>query len=319
LDFFIEKYKRLAAADEDKSSINNIFFNRLIKHSGNSSKSILIYSGRWSNFSALSFSQSLLTTTKHSIFTLNFAHPFTTVANVNEMNPLFSSNLGESNYSAKYFFPSPVCLGEEGFDDEIHFGFAHNFMHFLLCKVKLNDKSAKNSLQMFYPFTHVEFKHYSVPEIKETGSEIGDQEFALAFFPKSSKNADTISQTGLFHRKVLDLARAWNVFDVYQLYSPHSSITQDMVNKIFEIKSDKASLDILCSCFCHSSLVDTPCLPTNRFRVIKLGSIKNIASPHSRAVALAILQRLGLVDQVFLLRTFFSRFVYVKTSLMLPS
>jgi len=220
---FVDKYKKLSSSESDKSSINNLFYNRLIKHGNNESKSILVFSGRWSNFSAISFSQSLIPTTKLSVYTLNFAHPLTNIPNAVEMNPLFSGSLGESNYSDKHFFPVPICLGEEGIDGETHFGFTHNLFYFLLCKVKLNDKFAKDASCMFHPFTHTQLKFYSSPEAKETGSEIEDH-FILASFLRGVKGVEVVAHSGLFHHKLLDAANAWNVFDVYQLYSPHFSV-----------------------------------------------------------------------------------------------
>lgn len=99
-----EKYKKLAALDTEKNSVNNQFVNRLSKHFENEEKSILIYSGHW-QFSGREFAQSLLPSTKLSIYTLFIAHPSPTaptskksilssrVASLTRISPLVSFSL----------------------------------------------------------------------------------------------------------------------------------------------------------------------------------------------------------------------------------
>jgi hypothetical protein len=123
----INKYKQRASTDVDKNSLNNIFYNKLLKHSNNEAKSILIFSGQWNNFSALSFAQSIAPSMKLSAYVLNFAHPLSNVSNAFELNPMITGNMGVNFSYDNYFFSSPICLGEEGFDGNLHFGFSHNF------------------------------------------------------------------------------------------------------------------------------------------------------------------------------------------------
>jgi hypothetical protein len=297
-----EKYKHLAAADNNKGSINSRFHNRLLIHSNNESKGILVFPGCWSNFSAVSFSQSLIPTTKLSVYSLSFAHPFTNIHNVCEVNPMISGGIGDSIYSDRHFFPTPICLGEEGIDGEIHYGYEHNRHFLILSKVKLTGKSARDNVSMFHPFTHTQLKYYESPDIKDTGSEIDDS-FVLASFLKGSKAIDAISQCGLFHRKVADLPNAWSNFDVFQLYSRHEPISKAALDKFLSLSCHDPTF--LGKGICDSALAYSPCSPNNRYRIIKLGSIKSISSPRLRSLPIAILQRLGLVDQVLPLANFY--------------
>ncbi len=109
LDMFVNKYKKLAAQDSDKRSINNIFHNRLVKHGNNATKSILIYPGQWQMHSAISFAQNILTHSRLSIYTLNITHPLTNPDNAEEMNPLLTGSLSACHTSERYL-SAAVCL-----------------------------------------------------------------------------------------------------------------------------------------------------------------------------------------------------------------
>ena len=110
LALIIEKYKKLAALDKDKRSINTIFYNRLLKHGGNEFKGVLLFSGRWNNFLPLALARSLAASSKLSFSILNFAHPFTDASNVVELNPMLTSTMGDGAFSSNHFFEKSVWV-----------------------------------------------------------------------------------------------------------------------------------------------------------------------------------------------------------------
>ena len=168
------------------------FHNSLIKNSGGSSRSVCLYGGAW-NFSAFSFAQSLLSTCNLSIYVLSRAHPLTNKDNVKEINTNLTGSLSESNTSERFFFTSPVYLGEMGFDGEMHFGFAHNAHFFIMSKLAhAHEKETQHD--MFHNLTHIDFPTYRPPEGKDTGSEIEDN-FVLASFVRGEKILRAFSKT----------------------------------------------------------------------------------------------------------------------------
>ena len=126
VDVLLVKYKKLASQEGEKKEIYTMFCSRLNKHYRNEDKGVLLYPGRWQNFSGLSLALSLLSSTRLSPYVLSFAHPLTTVSNANELNPFFSGHIHGSHISVSYLFTSPVSVGEVGLDGDVHFGYAHN-------------------------------------------------------------------------------------------------------------------------------------------------------------------------------------------------
>ena len=61
-------------ADKDKNSVNNIFHNKLLKHSSNKDKGLLVFGGSW-KFSGITLAQTLLSHCDLAIYTLCIAHP----------------------------------------------------------------------------------------------------------------------------------------------------------------------------------------------------------------------------------------------------
>ena len=148
---------------------------------------------------------------------------------------------------------------------------------------------------MFRPFTHTQLKHYTPPEIKETGSEIGE-DFFLASFLKGGKDAE-IDGSDFSYVKLPDVANAWSVFDIFQVSSRYFSITSEIVERFFDPQCNKDQSSCLGKGLCESSMVYTPCSPLNRYRIIKLGSLKPISHLRLRAAPIVMLQRFGLIDQ----------------------
>ena len=144
-------------------------------------------------------------------------HSLTNARNFLEMNPLFSGIYGEQNLSQTRFFSSPVCVGEETPCGKVHFSYSHNYFHFMLSRIKLEDKSSKISTGMFRRFKVVHFLSYKAPEFKETGSEVGD-DFVFASFLKGSPALDKVAKAGVSHYKILDPSMGSSNFDVCQLF-----------------------------------------------------------------------------------------------------
>jgi hypothetical protein len=221
----VDKYKNMAARDSDKNSVNHSFYNRLVKHANNETKSILVYPGQWHFLSAVSFSQSILTHSRLSVYTLNITHPLTNPANACELNPSLTASLSACHTAERYLLTQPVCLGEVGIDRETHYGFAHNTHHLILSKMKIEDKQFKQTRDaMFFPLTPLDLTRYTSPELKETGSEVSER-FILVSFVRGEKNLEGIQKNGIFHRKLLDSGRSWSNFEIFQLYSPNTTIT----------------------------------------------------------------------------------------------
>ena len=93
-----------------KTTIAAHFVNRLVKHGNNANKSVRVLSGKWTGFSAITFSQSLLASSPLSFYALYFAHLFTNVHNVCEINPVLAGSHGGCNLESTYFFLSQVCV-----------------------------------------------------------------------------------------------------------------------------------------------------------------------------------------------------------------
>ena len=240
LSSITEKYKRLASLDKEKDSVNNQFYNRLIKHRDNENKGVLIFAGCWRNFSSLSLAKSLAPSTKLSFLVLDFAHPLSNVRNVRELNPMTSGSIGDSSFSASYFFSSEVCLGEKDMGGDVHFGFAYNSHHLILSVVRKESKSDHSST-MFHSLAVVDPQDYSPFEVKETGSEIHQEDFVIATFLKGSKEIDAIAKAGFYCRKIPDLANSWNAFDVYQIYAIHDCVSCDTIRSFLLSKSQSVT------------------------------------------------------------------------------
>jgi hypothetical protein len=102
ISMLVDKYKNMAARDSDKNSVNHSFYNRLVKHANNETKSILVYPGQWHFLSAVSFSQSILTHSRLSVYTLNITHPLTNSANACELNPSLTASLSACHTAERY-------------------------------------------------------------------------------------------------------------------------------------------------------------------------------------------------------------------------
>ena len=142
-------------------------------------------------------------------------------------------------------------------------------------------------------FTHVPLRHYVLPEAKETGSELVGEDFVLASFLKGDESLHKVAQAGVSYFKLTDPSGSWSNFDVCQLFPPAGSSWSHV-----PAKSKSFRAELLGSGFCDPAVVFTPCRPDNSLRVVKLGSIKSISALKMRAAPLAILKRLGVIDQV---------------------
>src|SRR6185437_7842886 len=98
---------------------------------------------------------------------------------------VLAGSYGECSLESTYFFTSPVCLGEEFLDGDVHFGFTHNLFHLLLSKVKREDKDSKISTGMFRKLTRLPLTHYSPPEAKRQGQ----RSVRTLFLPPFSEGA----------------------------------------------------------------------------------------------------------------------------------
>ena len=83
------------------------------------------------------------------------------------------------------------------------------------------------------------------------------------------------------------------------------SLSGDTVDRFFDPRFNNDKASFLGKGLCDSSMAFTPCSPLNRFRVVKLGSIKSISSLRLRAAPIAMLQRLGLIDQALPISNFY--------------
>ena len=77
-------------------------------------------------------------------------------------------------------------LGERDLLGEVNYDFHHNRASFIISKIRLR-ASGRPSEEMFHPLTHIDPVHYSLPEAKETGSEVDDSTFVLASFLRGEK------------------------------------------------------------------------------------------------------------------------------------
>jgi hypothetical protein len=158
---------------------------------------------------------------------------------------------------------------------------------------------------MFRPLSHFDLIHYSLPEVKDAGSEIEEDNYVLASFLKGEKVFEEISRRGIFHRKLYDVGNAWSNFDIFQLYSPYKKVTKESVDILLSSQASKLFPSLLGKGICDSPLVTQKCTIDNRLRVIKIGSTKSISPLKLRAVPVAILQRLGISEQVFPICNFY--------------
>ena len=114
-----------------------------------------------------------------------------------------------------------------------------------------------------------------------------------------------MNENGISHRKLQDFGNAWNSFEIYQLYSPNVNVTGESVLSLLKTQPKEVQDQFLGKGICDASLSLSPCSPSNNLRIVKLGSVKSVSALKLRAVPIAILQRLGLIDQVFPLSNFY--------------
>ena len=164
----IASYTERAGRDPEAKAMCNLFINRLSKKAGSDRKSVLVFGASW-GFSAIAFSESLITQAGMSVFTLSLAHPLTNLGNYLELNPLLTGSLSEKHFSDRSLFKSPVCLGEEGFDGSKHFGFAHNTHFMFACKVRTPTDARESRADMFRGVGLIECKTYAPPRVQGDG------------------------------------------------------------------------------------------------------------------------------------------------------
>ena len=136
----IAKYNTLLAAassSEEKTRLTRLV-NMCSKHTAPSAgpKGILIFSGRWRGLSAsdaLSLAQHISTQTSHPVYITYTAHPYTTALNAQELNPTLTGPASHKNFDSRFFYDSPVCLGEKTLTEEICFSYQHPSVFYLFC------------------------------------------------------------------------------------------------------------------------------------------------------------------------------------------
>ena len=176
------------------------------------------------------------------------------------MNPNLTGSLSEVHTSERFLFTTPVCLGEEGFDGDMHFGYAHN-THFLILS-KIKHPHEKESLpNMFHNLSHTNLPTYLAPDSKDTGSEVGEENFVLASFLRGERSFDGLVRNGVYHRKLVDVGNVWNNFEIFQLYSPRRNVTAESLLAFFGTQSKEFQSLLLGKGLCDSLFASTPCSP----------------------------------------------------------
>ena len=110
---------------------------------------------------------------KFPVFVAAQAHPLPTTENCYEPNPHLTGNSTAEFIESRFFFPTPVGMGEDILG-HLNFDLAHNAKNFFFLKIRKSYKDLSN-INMFAKPTPVEFKNYKGPKITHTGSEILDQ------------------------------------------------------------------------------------------------------------------------------------------------
>jgi hypothetical protein len=177
---------------------------------------------------------------------------------------------------------------------EVNFDFHHNRASFIISKIRLR-ASGRPSEEMFHPLTHIDPIHYSLPEAKETGSEVDDSTFVLASFLRGEKVYESLAKHSIFHRRLTDVGNVWNNFEVFQLYSPYSRVSADSILKAISSQPDLVRYRSLGKGLCDSAVAIAPPHPGNSIRIVKIGSVREISALKHRATPIAILQRMQLV------------------------
>ena len=124
-------------------------------------------------------------------------------------------------------------------------------------------------------FSQVDLPYYSPPIVAETGSEIDDS-FLVGAFLKGEKNLTKFPpSSGICHQLVPDVTNAWGNFEVHKIFSRNTPLT---VAKITSLFSNLRTPQTSGKGISDSLLAASPALPSNKIRIIKIGSIKAVSS-----------------------------------------
>jgi len=307
----LEKYKILGEEEEGKTARR--FHDQLLKNTGNpgGKKTILLFPGRWNTFFpqvAHTLAQEILRNTRFGVFIATQAHPLSDRENVQELNPCVTGNSSLSYVEERIFFTTPIGFGEE-VSGQVCYDFIHNTKSFFLLRIMKKNLFSKSGLEvdpsMFQKVTLFDFQKYKGPSLSFSRS-FDNQEPLLLSFPRADKiDLRTLSTVKLVKRLLPDSDRVWSNYQVYQSYSPDGTLSKSSLEKfsLSEVGSQqqdvKQSPPAWIRVVCDQRFVVSPCDSFNQSRIVKLGRVDSIKKLEHRASPPAILQKLGLVDQVF--------------------
>jgi hypothetical protein len=108
-----EKYVKLAK--DETNTLAATFLNRLNSQKGSktSSKNILLYPGRWENFTlrdAFVLGQEILKKSIFGVYISVIGHPLTTLQNAHELNPHLCGNSSFAEVEARHLFTTPIGI-----------------------------------------------------------------------------------------------------------------------------------------------------------------------------------------------------------------
>ena len=275
-----------------------LFKTSLEAHASNKgeNKSIVLFPGRWPDFDihgAFKLAQSILSSSKFSVYVIVQAHPLTVPETAHELNP-YLSGFGCSGVVAEGFvFETPIALGRLVFDD-IVFNCENNLRKLLLLKIKPQEKCFPEA--MLKNFTLIKHRSYVLPDVNRTASEINES-FVLASAPASTPPHFLQSAPSDFDdRKLHHPLNLCKDYAVRYLYSAETRLTRKTV-------CEHTNLDL--SLISDLAMITSTCNPGNLLRIIKLGKISCFKELEDRGLPLVILQQLEIASQIFAISNFY--------------
>ena len=160
---------------------------------------------------------------------------------------------------------------------------------------------------MFFPITTYHPTFFSAHKFTHSVVQASGDYF-LASFLKGDKKKErmifALGKAGIAARLVPDTARSWSYYEVFQLYAPEGVISHALLSDLLSHEGPGLSPSLCGKGFMEGSFVLDPCTPENGLRIVRMDSLEGFTKMESRSGPIAIMQKLGLIDQALPLTNF---------------
>ncbi len=299
--------KYFTQSKNPENSLASKFVDRINAHKKNPSgaKSVLLFPGRWENFSLLdayALGQSILNESGFSVFVCVLGHPQTTLQNAHELNPHLCGNSSYAQVEERFFFSSPVGLGDVVLGGELDFGLVSNQKPLFFLKLKKHFKPF-GFREMFARVTPFHFTTYKAPTVKATGSEVSDQYLLASVVKGDKKILEALPAADIQVFPLPDPYRVCPTFQNVQLHSREFLVKKEDVLSLLSSSQERSEGKTLNPFFgkglCSPETLIVPCDPANNLRVVKLGKTDSIKNLEHRNAPFLLLQQLSLITEIF--------------------